>query len=146
LGELGGLNLYGFVRNQPIAVVDLFGLCPTKQDCDKAYDNAMQKAKQAGLDCLVSGIEWGIVGEVILGGGGTVVGAIAGAPAGGIGAAPGAGIGLVIGTGVNLIVDFVHLHHCEKKIDKMKQDAKKAHDDCLKQANQGQANQVGTEE
>jgi RHS repeat-associated protein len=128
LGELGGLNLYEFVGNQPLDAVDLFGLsCPTKADCDKAYDDAMNQANQAGLACLESGIEWGIGGEVVLGGGGVIIGGI-------FGNVPGAGTGFVIGTGVNMGIDFLHIHHCEQKVDKMKKDAEDARNNCYKQA------------
>jgi RHS repeat-associated protein len=133
INEVGGLNLYEFIGNQPIAVVDLFGLCPVTQNCQDDYDAAIKAANQANLNCLASAIEHGIVGEVILGGGGVVVGVI-------IGRAPGAGVGLVAGTGANLLIDFAHLHECETKVDKMKQDALAAYKNCLKQ-NPNQATQ-----
>jgi hypothetical protein len=114
---------------------DLLGLL-TKEDCDLAYGKDMQKAQQAGLECLSSAVKWAVWGEIIFGGGGIVVGGALGAPALGVGALPGAGIGLVAGTGVDLIVDTCHYHHCEKKVDKMKKKAQKDYDDCLKKVDQ----------
>jgi hypothetical protein len=106
---------------------DAFGLV-TQEDCDDAYEAAMKKVRQAGLKCTASAVKWGIIGEVIFGGTGIIGGAI-------VGGLPGAGIGLVIGTGLDVIVDWCHIHHCQKEVDKMKQDADKSHEDCLKQVN-----------
>jgi RHS repeat-associated protein len=115
---------FRFCGNAPTLQHDSLGLV-SEQDCQDAYDSAMKKAKQAGSKCLTDAIKHGVIGEVIFAGGGAVIGAI-------IGKVPGAGIGLVLGTGANLIVDVCQLKKCEKEVDKMKQDAKNAYDDCMK--------------
>jgi RHS repeat-associated protein len=119
---------FRFCGNIPTMEYDSFGLL-TKEDCDDQYVSDMKKATKKAAECLTSAIKWGVIGEVILGGGGLAVGGV-------IGNVPGAGTGLVIGTGVNLIIDVCHVHHCQKEVDKMKQSADKAHDDCLKQVKQ----------
>jgi hypothetical protein len=136
LGELGGLNLYGFVGNQPTALADLFGLC-TKQDCQNAYDAAMTAANQAGLHCLGNAIGEGLVGGVIGAAVGVVGGAVGGSVlAGESGILPGAGAGLMVGEVANVGIDLYHYHQCEQKVQQMKQAAQQAKDDCLKKANQ----------
>jgi len=125
---LKDVNSYLFCVNSPTLKYDPYGLL-TQEDCDEAYQRDMKNVQQAGAKCLSSAIKWGVIGEVLLGGGGAVVGAI-------FGNVPGAGAGLVAGTGANLIIDACHLHHCQKKVDKMKQDADKAKEDCLKKVTQ----------
>jgi YD repeat-containing protein len=119
-----------FCDNGPILNYDSFGLL-TKADCDSQYDSDMQKAKQAGLKCISSAIQEGLIGEVVWGAGGAIVGVLIGK------SAAGAGTGLVIGTGINLGIDFCHLHSCEKKVDKMENDAKNARKDCYKNVGAG---------
>ena len=39
IGERGGLNVYGFVRNNPISFIDILGLCDRTNDISSLYEN-----------------------------------------------------------------------------------------------------------
>jgi RHS repeat-associated protein len=44
LGEMGGVNLYGYAVNNPLSIIDLWGLM-SKCDCDKLRGQIFRKAK-----------------------------------------------------------------------------------------------------
>jgi len=86
LGELGGINLYGFVEDRPINMLDLYGLKPlTADDCNKFLSEALNNLKQeVGSDIL-----YGVLVEIATGATAIVVVPITG----------GAGSVIVVGIG-----------------------------------------------
>ena len=62
IGEVGGDNLFAFVRNNPVTEKDAFGLCPVPADCWSAYGIAQAQIKQNYLNCLFGA--WGLTGTL----------------------------------------------------------------------------------
>jgi hypothetical protein len=120
-------NLFRFCRNTPISRYDALGLL-TEQDCEDQYDKDMAAVKKEGTACIQSALKWGLWGELILGVGGTAIGAFGGPV--------GAGVGLFCGTGINGIIDMFHYAHCMKKVSAMTKAAEKAYQDCLMRVDQ----------
>jgi hypothetical protein len=57
-GEKGGINLYSFVANDPLAYWDLFGLDSCRDKCNQDYERAVKWATigyEAGLGISVLG-------------------------------------------------------------------------------------------
>jgi len=74
MGELGGLNLYGFVLNNPVGYSDPFGLAQQKEtDAESCFDNCKNTADQQGIAAAsaetAGNIESGVAGGVFVAGG-----------------------------------------------------------------------------
>lgn len=85
IGELGGINLYGYVANDPLNGSDVLGLC--------FHLNALARLRNAALGLYSGGAGGAAAGSVVGAAGGAVFGA-------GVGAAPGWLAGAVAGAGV----------------------------------------------
>jgi len=106
IDEVGGINLYAYVSNNPICLTDLAGT------------DALGAAWGGAIGAIVGGLAVGGGGTIALPGGGTIGGAEAGAGAGGaLGTAVGSmipaqiiinNIGNGLGKGINNLQDYIN--------------------------------------
>ena len=121
-------NAFRFCDNKPVTGYDAFGLL-TQEQCEARFDKAKKAADREAAKCAASALKWGLVLEIVLGGGGAAGGAALGGP-------PGAGVGAFCGTGVAAIIDLMHYSHCMEKYNKIIKDAKDALKECEGRANE----------
>ncbi len=121
-------NAFRFCDNKPVTGYDAFGLL-TQEQCEARFDKAKKAADREAAKCAASALKWGLVLEIVLGGGGAAGGAALGGP-------PGAGVGAFCGTGVAAIIDLMHYSHCMEKYNKIIKDAKDALKECEGRVNE----------